>query len=148
MGNSNSSTSENVNPSFVKRSLVVIALVTLTILVLALLYIGMQVLFLVLASVLLALPLRAGTRLLSRKTKLPEGASLAVVLLTTLAVIYGVFALLSGAITQQIDDLQDQLPGLIKNAQQQLSRSELGQRIANDLSSDEFNLEKMAKEGN
>jgi predicted PurR-regulated permease PerM len=148
MGNSNSSTSEDVNPSFVKRSLVVIALVTLTVLVLALLYIGMQVLFLVLASVLLALPLRAGTRLLSRKTKLPEGASLAIVLLTTFAVIYGVFALLSGAITQQIDDLQDQLPGLIKNAQQQLSQSELGQRIASDLSSDEFSLEKMAKEGN
>lgn len=148
METSNSSTRESVNPPFIKRTLVVITLVTLTILILALVYIGMQVLFLVLASVLLALPLRAGTRLLSRKTKLPEGASLAIVLLSVFAVIYGVITLLSGAITQQMNDLQDQLPGLIKNAQQQLSQSELGQRIASDLSADDINIQKMASQGN
>jgi predicted PurR-regulated permease PerM len=98
--------------------------------------------------VLLALPLRAGTRLLSRKTKLPDGASLAIVLLSVFAVIYGVITLLSGAITQQMNDLQDQLPGLIKNAQQQLSQSELGQRIASDLSADDINIQKMASQGN
>lgn len=144
----NSSTSGSIQPSFVKRTLVVIALVTLTMLILALVYIGMQVLFLVLASVLLALPLRAGARLLSRKTKLPEGASLAIVLLTVLVVIYAVSSLLSGAITQQLNDLQEQLPELVRNAQQQLSHSQLGQHIAKDLSVDDINIQKMAQQGN
>ncbi|QKZ15603.1 AI-2E family transporter [Spirosoma sp. KUDC1026] len=145
---SNASNSEGDKSPFVKRTLIVISLVTLTVLILALAYIGLQVLFLVLASVLLALPLRAGTRLLSRKTKLPEGASLAVVLLSVVAVIYGVIALLSGAISQQISDLQEQLPELIENAQQQLSQSKLGQRIASDLSADDINIQKMASQGN
>jgi predicted PurR-regulated permease PerM len=148
MEGSNSSVSENAQPSFVKRTLVVIALVTLTMLILALVYIGMQVLFLVLASVLLALPLRAGARLLSRKTKLPEGASLAAVLISLLVVIYGLFSLLSGAVTEQLNDLQEQLPELVRNAQEQLSQSQLGQHIARDLSADDFNMQKMAQQGN
>jgi predicted PurR-regulated permease PerM len=84
---------------------------------------------LVLAALLIALPLRAGARWLSRKTTWKEGICLAVVSLVTLGLLAGIVWALSSSIGGQMDGLTKQLPGAIKQARESLTGSEWGQRL-------------------
>nr|WP_229374878.1 AI-2E family transporter [Fibrella rubiginis] len=126
----NAQTDESIIYSdFVRRVCVVVGITLAFLLILGLLGAVIDILMLVLAAVLIALPLRAGARWLSRKTNWKEGICLTVVSLFTLALLASLIWALSSSISGQMNGLTEQLPGAIKQARDRLTGSEWGQRL-------------------
>lgn len=86
----------------------------------ALLWFLFDVLLLAFAAVLLAVVIRAPTDWLQRRTPLPSGVALALVLVAIVALLTAAGWLLGGAITQQVGELVEQLPQMLTRVRQQL----------------------------
>ena len=118
---------------FVRRVCVVVGITLLFIGLVWLLGVSFNVLLLLISAVLVALPLRAGARWLSRRTRWPEGVSLALVGLGLVGLLVGVGALVSPLVSEQASQLQQELPRVIRNAKQQLGQSPLGQQLVGQI---------------
>ena len=85
------------------------------------------VLLRVLAALLLALPLRAGAEWLHRRTRLPNGLALAVVVLLVLGLLGGMGWLFSArASASRPGQLREQLPEAYRSFQERIARHQLG----------------------
>lgn len=129
--------------SFVRRAGIVLGLTLTALLLLGLLGAAFDVLLLILAATLIALPLRVGARWLSGRTNWPVGLSLAIVGLLTIGVVVGFFWLISASIGGQIDQLQQRAPKAIQNAEAWLRQTSLGQRLLKE----DINAEKLLQSG-
>lgn len=114
---------------FVRRVGIALGLTLTAVLLLGLLGAAFDVLLLVLAATLIALPLRAGARWLSARTRWPEGVSLALVALLTLAILVGMGWLISSSIGGQIDQLQEKAPEILEKIEGNLRQTSLGRRL-------------------
>lgn len=123
-----------VNQSaFVRQVSIAVGLTLFFVLLVWLLGVSFNILLLLLSAILVALPLRAGAVWLSRKTRWPEGVSLAVVSLTVVGVLVGVGMLVAPAVSEQADQLQQELPKVIQNAKQQLAQSSIGRQLVKQI---------------
>ncbi|GAA4414404.1 AI-2E family transporter [Nibrella viscosa] len=112
---------------FIQRAGIVLALTLTALLVLGLLGAAFDVLLLVLAATLIALPLRAGANWLSKKTGWKEGIALAIVAILTLALLVGMGWFMSYSIGGQIDQLKAMAPRAIQNAEAHLRQTPFGE---------------------
>ncbi|WP_461072954.1 AI-2E family transporter [Spirosoma horti] len=126
---SENNTSAPDQPLFVRRVGIILGLTLTALLLLGLLGAAFDVLLLILAATLVALPMRAGARWLSGRTNWPQGVSLAIVALLTVGVLVGVGWFITSAIRGQLDQLQEQAPKAIQNAKEQLQQTSLGKRL-------------------
>jgi predicted PurR-regulated permease PerM len=83
---------------------------------------GFQVLFLVFASLLCAVLLRSLGDFVSEHTGLPEGRSLALVVLVLLGALAGSIWLAAPDVAAQFDEMTHRLPRSVRSIEQQLSR--------------------------
>ncbi|AUD05386.1 AI-2E family transporter [Spirosoma pollinicola] len=113
----------------VRQVSIILGLTLTALLLLGLLGAIIDILMLVLAAVLIALPLRAGARWLSQKTSWKEGICLAVVAILTLGLLTALVWTLSSSIGGQMNGLAGQLSSAIKQARDSLTGSEWGQRL-------------------
>ncbi|RYC68129.1 AI-2E family transporter [Spirosoma sordidisoli] len=124
----------NTNPTssrveFARRVCIAVGIALFFGLVTWLLGASFNVLLLLLCAILIALPLRAAARWLSQKTGWREGIALIVVGLTLLGTLAGVGALVAPLIGEQTQQLQQELPGVLKNAQQQIEKTSWGKQL-------------------
>lgn len=117
------------NNVFIQRVGIILGLTLSALLLLGLLGAVFDVLLLLLAATLVALPLRAGARWLSHKTHWRESVSLALVALLALGVLVSLGWFISSAISGQIDQLLEQIPKAIQNAEEKLQQTSLGKRL-------------------
>ncbi|WP_020602493.1 AI-2E family transporter [Spirosoma spitsbergense] len=116
-------------PLFIRRVGIILGLTLSTLLLLGLMGAAFDVLLLVLAATLIALPLHAGARWMSKRTNWPEGVSLAIVALLTIGVLIGMGWVISTSIGGQIDQLQEQAPKALKNAEEMLRQTSFGRQL-------------------
>lgn len=132
-------------PKFVRRVCLVVGITIFFILLVWLLGTSFDILLLLLSAVLIALPLRAGAGWLSRKTRWPEGVSLAVVGLGVVGLLVGVGALVAPLVAEQAEELQKELPNVLENARRQLEQTSLGRQVVDRLPE---SPDKLLAEGN
>jgi len=120
-------------PGFVRRVCIVVGITLFFVLLTWLLGASFDILLLLLSAVLIALPLRAGANWLSRKTRWPEGVSLAVVGLSVVGLLVGVSALVAPLVGEQAQELQKALPNVLKNARQQLEQTSVGSQLIDQM---------------
>ena len=96
-----------------------------------------SVLLLILAGALIATFFRGFAALICRKTKWRQGACLAVSVIGTLMLLFGVFWLIGNTIQNQFEQLSKTLPVTIENAKQQLRETSLGKYLVEEASSPE-----------
>ena len=138
-----STTSTTTEYSFVQRVSIAVSITLLAILLLWLLGSAFNVLLLVLAAVLIALPLRAGATWLHRRTGWPEGVALVLFVLVVVGVLTGIVWLVVTRVGDQFGQLQQQLPEALRSLQQRLAHTGWGQRLA----AQDLDYEKMLKGG-
>jgi predicted PurR-regulated permease PerM len=109
--------------------LVRLAVVTALVLVLLLLWYAVNVLMLVFAGILLAVFLRGLSGAVSRSTKLPEGWSLAIVIVGILLVVGGLIWWLAPQIAEQAAELRRVLPESIRQGEERLAEYGWGRQI-------------------
>lgn len=114
---------------FIQRTGIVLGLTLAALLLLGLLGATFDVLLLILAASLIALPLRAGARWLSRRMNWPEGVSLAIVAFLTITLFLGMGWFITSAMGEQIDQVVQQAPKAFQNAQEKLRQTSLGKRL-------------------
>ncbi|WP_138990673.1 AI-2E family transporter [Larkinella sp. C7] len=117
------------NSVFVRRVGIVLGLTIFALLLLSLLGAAFDVLLLILAATLVALPLRAGARWVSNRTRWPEGVSLAIVGVVLVGGLVGLGLLLSPLVAKQAEQLQQEMPKVLDNARKQLEKTSLGSRL-------------------
>lgn len=115
--------------SFTRRALLAAGVVALVTLLLLLLWYAVDVLLLAFAGVLLAVFLRSLSGWLAGKTKLPAGASLALVVLALAAAIGGSAWLLAPRVGAQADQLAVQLPEALARLEERVGHYEWGRRL-------------------
>lgn len=129
---------------FVQRVCIVVGITLLFVLLAGLLGASFNVLLLLLSGLLIALPLRAGARWLSRRTRWPEGISLVLVGLSVVGLLAGVVAIVAPLVSEQARQLRRELPRVIQNARQQLEQTPLGRQLVDQLPA---SPEKLLKDG-
>jgi len=117
---------------YVQRVLIAVGLTLLMLGLTGLLGLAFGVFLRLLAALLIALPLRAGGAWLHRRLGLPEGLAVTLLALLVLALLAGMGWLFSAKISEQVSDLQQQLPQAIRTAQARISGTEWGQRLAGE----------------
>jgi predicted PurR-regulated permease PerM len=94
-----------------------------------------DVLLLILAGALVATFFRGLSDLICRKTKWKEGVCLTVSVLGSVLLAGGLFWLLGSRVQSQFTELTDTLPQTVSNAKEQLSQTQLGQKLVEKVSS-------------
>jgi predicted PurR-regulated permease PerM len=111
---------------FVRRVMIVVGIALAGVALLAIVVLGIEVFLVAFAGVLLAVFLRALADLVSRYTPLPEAWSLSAVLLALLAAAVLSGWLLAPQVSQQVDQVGEQLPDIIAEIEEFLQRQEWG----------------------
>ena len=96
-----------------------------------------SVLLLILAGALIAIFFRGFAELICRRTRWRQGTCLAVSVIGTLFLLFGVFWLIGNTIQNQFEQLSTTLPVTIENAKQQLRQTSLGKYLVEEASSPE-----------
>ena len=122
-----------VDSPFVRRVLIVIALVGGAAVLALLIWRGHTALLVTFAGVLLAVLLRSLAQLLQRWRPMSDGAALAVVCVALLALGAGGGLLLAGPLQSQAAELFDALPRAVAQVRDQVARLPLGQRLLNQV---------------
>ena len=126
-------TSENA--SFIKRLLIICAVITLIIiLVIGVSYI-IDILMLAFAAVLIAVFLRGLADLLSERLNISEGIAVLLVSLVLVLILAGGIALLAPSVAEQGRNLREELPRSLQNVSQYLSQFGWGKAIIEHLPS-------------
>lgn len=123
------------NKRFVNKVWITVGIVALTIVVLWILKAIFSVLLLVLAGVLIAVFFRGLGGIIQRKTHWKPKISLAVSIIGTLLLLIGMFWLIGARVQQQAVELMDTMPQTIEKAKEQMSQSDIGQKIIENMSS-------------
>lgn len=121
--------------SFPQKVWIAGGILALIVVVLLLLRSTFSVLLLILAGSLIAVYFRGLSDLVRRKTKWKEGWCLAISIIGSLLLIILLFWLIGAKVQSQIAELSDTLPKTIDKTKEQLSRSSLGQKIVEKISS-------------
>lgn len=108
--------------ALIHHSLIVVGIVVAVITLMALVSYVIDVLLLLFAAVLLAIPLHVPSAWLTRRTALSHKWSLTLVLLTTVAILTAVGWLFGHVVVDQIQQLAQRLPEIIDNVRQRLSQ--------------------------
>jgi len=109
--------------------LIRVGIITAVVLILLLMWYAVNVLMLIFAGILLAVFLRGLSRAVSRFTKLPEGWSLAAVIITILLTISGLVWLLAPSVAEQAAELRRTLPESIRQGEARLAEYGWGRKI-------------------
>lgn len=117
------------HPRFARRALAAMCIAAGVALVLLLLWYVVEVLLLVFAAVLLAVFLRGLSDLLSKRSNLSAGWSLAIVTLTIVAVLAGTMWLLTPRISAQVDQFSEYLPRAVGQLETRISQYGWGRRM-------------------
>ncbi len=124
---------------YVQRVLIAVGLTLLVLALTGLLGLAFGVFLRLLAALLIALPLRAGGAWLHRRIGLPEGVAVVLLALLALALLFGMGWLFSARLSEQLSDLQQQLPRALHDVQARVSGTGWGQWLA----SENFDLRKL-----
>lgn len=119
----------NHSPPFAYRVLIGASIVIGLLLLLFLFWHAVQVLLLAFAGILLAILLRSPSDWLAERARISPHWAIMIVLAVLLTVLTGAGLLLVPQIGQQVQDLQDQLPQAVRQAQQWLGQYEWGRWI-------------------
>lgn len=114
---------------FLRRVGLTLALSVLALALVILLWRAAEVLLLLFAGVLLAVLLQAPTMFLARRTPLPAGGALAVVLVGLLLVIATASTLFGAQLAAVVGDLAEQIPSAVSDLREQLEAQPWGQWI-------------------
>ena len=129
-------TIEETRPfAFAHRVLVATCIVAGVALVLVGVWYAADLLLLVFAGILVSILLRGFSQLLTRKTGLGHGLSLALVSLTLLALIAAGVWLIGGSVGAQISELQQQLPRAVESLRRLIEQYDWGQSALEHLPS-------------
>lgn len=121
------------NSSFVRRLLIICAVITLIILlVIGVSYI-IDILMMAFAAVLIAIFLRGLADLVNERLRISEGWAVLLISVLLLAIIAGSIALLAPSVAEQIKHLRDELPRSAQNAGDFLSEYGWGRAIIEQL---------------
>ena len=126
------SSSSPISSAYVYRVLAAVSIILLVLGLLGLLGLAFGVFLRLLAALLIALPLRAGAAWLHRRIGLPEGLAVVLLSVLVLALLFGMGWLFSAKLSEQVSDLQQQLPPAIRNVQARVSGTEWGQWLAGE----------------
>ncbi|MEZ0612435.1 AI-2E family transporter [Fibrella sp. WM1] len=118
---------------FVRRVCIAVGITLLFIGIVWLLGAAFDILLLLLAGVLVAVPMRAAARWVSRKTRWPEGRSLLVVGLVLVGTLVGIGTLVAPQIGAQAQELQKELPNVLQNARRQLEQTSWGRQLVDQI---------------
>lgn len=123
------------NASFIKRLLIICAVITLIILlVIGTSYI-IDILMLAFAAVLIAVFLRGLADLLNERLKISEGKAVLLVSLILIVILAGSIAALAPSVAEQVRNLREELPRSAQNVSEYLSRFNWGRAIIEHLPS-------------
>lgn len=122
-------------PGYPGKVWIAVGIVALTVVVLWILKAIFSVLLLVLAGVLIAVFFRGLSGIIQRKTHWKQGISLAVSMIGTLLLLVGMFWLIGAKVQQQAVELMDTMPQTIESAKEQMSQSDIGKKIIENMSS-------------
>ena len=114
---------------FVRRTLAVTGIATALVLGLALLWAAADVFLLIFAGILVAVLLRGLSQWVSTHIPLSEGWSLALVVLTIVAVWSAGAALLGAQLVAQVTELVERAPQMMQQFRQQVEQTPLGRQI-------------------
>jgi predicted PurR-regulated permease PerM len=126
-----------VDSPFVRRVLIVIALVGAAAVLALLIWRGHTALLVTFAGVLLAVLLRSLAQLLQRWRPMGDTAALAVVCVTLLVVGAAGGALLASPLQEQAAELLDAMPKAVSQVREQVAQLPLGQRILTNVAGPE-----------
>jgi predicted PurR-regulated permease PerM len=115
--------------SFLRRTVITVAIVTLTGVVLWILWKALNVVLLVFGGMLFAVFLRAATQGIKRVTRLPDKVALLLVILLILALLIGIFWLIGPQVTGQLSDFRESFTTLGNQIVDSLLTYEWGQRL-------------------
>src|SRR5688572_29502045 len=114
---------------FARRVVIAVGIALLMLGVAIFLRKSVYVLLLVFTSILIAVMLRGMAAWLAGKTRMPDGAALAVVVVGLLGFFIGLGALLAPSVLAQFERLADQLPRSVERAQERLREYSWGRKI-------------------
>ena len=114
---------------FARRVCVMVGITLFFTLLVWLIGASFDVLLLLLGGILIASPLRAAAHWLSRRTGWREGIALLVVGLTLVGVLVGLGMLVIPLISEQAQQLQEELPNVWQNARRQLEERSWGRQL-------------------
>lgn len=132
------SSGEEPGPShwtFATRVLIVVGIITAVGLLLTLLYFAFQIFLVLFAAVLFAVFLSSLSTWLSEHTPLPYVWSLGVVCLLLVAIVTGFFMLLAPSLSQQAEELSQQLPQSLEKLREQVRQLPFGEQIVSNIPS-------------
>ncbi|MEO6589196.1 MAG: AI-2E family transporter [Pyrinomonadaceae bacterium] len=118
---------------FVKRILIICAVITLIILAVIGVSYVVDILMLVFAAVLIAIFLRGLADLINERLKISEGTAVLLVSVLLVLILAGSIALLAPSVAEQIRNLRDELPRSIQNVVSYLSQYGWGRAILEHL---------------
>lgn len=130
---------DNKNTSitdFQKKVWVATSIIALFVLFIWMIKITFSVLLLVFAGILLAVFLQGLAGLGRKYLKMSEGWSIGMSILLTFLITIGLFFLIGAKIQSQFEELVDTIPSTIQAAKNQLSKSDVGNMILNQSTSD------------
>ena len=119
--------------TFARRVSVATAIVTLSVLLVALLWAATDLLLLLFASVLVACFLRGCANVLSARSGIPAGWSLATVLMLVLGGLAGIVWLLAPQVAAQADDLQRGVRHAVQQLGAYITQYEWGRRMLSEM---------------
>lgn len=114
---------------FARRVVIAVGIALLMLGVAIFLHRSVYVLLLTFASILIAVMLRGMTNWLAGKTRLPDGAALALVVLGLVTSFAGLGVLLAPDIVVQFEQLADKLPQSVESAQGRLRQYSWGRKL-------------------
>ena len=118
---------------FIKRLLMICAVITLIILIVVGTGYIISILMLVFAAVLIAIFLRGLADLINERLKIGESWAVLIVSILTLVILGGGIALLAPSVAEQIRNLRDELPRSIENVVMYLTQFGWGRAIIENL---------------
>jgi predicted PurR-regulated permease PerM len=137
--------SEKDDATYTRRVTIAVGITILFLAVAGIFIFSFEVFLLVFGALLVALPIRAGSRKIHDSTGLNEKISLIVVIIALLALIGGICWLFAARISEQVSQFQEQVPEAIENARKQLSASDFGRQILNNVPSAEDIVQNSSK---
>lgn len=112
-----------------RRVCIIVAIALLALLLTGLLGAAFEVLLLVMAALLIALPLRTGAKWLSRRAHWPEGVALQVFTLLAVSILTGIIWIVSAKIGDQVTKLIELAPGAFRQFRDSMDNTRWGQRL-------------------
>ncbi|MDB5250087.1 MAG: family transporter [Segetibacter sp.] len=129
---------ENTNEkqySFPQKVWIVGSVFALIVVLLLLIRATFNVWLLILAGSLIAVLFRGISSLLQRKTKWKEKVTLPISIVGSLLILFLLFTLIGTKVESQVQQLSQTLPATVQNAKNHLSKSSLGQKVIEKVSS-------------